>query len=90
MTKLDLDGSALMGKAFSDIDPVIELADLSTETGRKIQSGFRFLFMGATQGIRNPDAHEQFKPLDDEEGFEALAFASLLMRRLDEANVKIS
>lgn len=87
VTKLDLDGSSLMSKAFSDSDPLIELADLSTETGRNIQSGFRFLFMGAAQGIRNPDAHEQFKQLDDEEGFEALAFASLLMRRLDEAHL---
>ena len=88
MTKLDLDGSAPMTRVFSDKYPVIELADLSTETGRNVQSGFRFLFMGAAQGIRNPEAHEQFRPLDDEEGFEALAFASLLMRRLDEAKVK--
>ena len=88
MTNLALDGSGLMSRAFSDKDPVVELADLSTETGRNIQSGFRFLFMGATQGLRNPDAHEQFRPLDNEEGFEALAFASLLMRRLDEAKVK--
>jgi hypothetical protein len=41
--------------------------------------------MGAVQGIRNPDAHEQFKELKDGEAFEMLAFASLLMRRLDEA-----
>jgi hypothetical protein len=35
------------------------------------------------QALRNPDAHELFRPLDAEEGFEALAFASMLMRRLD-------
>jgi hypothetical protein len=45
------------------------------------------LFKGAVQGIRNPDAHEQFKPLDEEEGLEDLAFASMLMRRLDGAKV---
>jgi hypothetical protein len=60
---------------------------LLTETGKNVQSGFRFLFMGAVQGIRNPDAHQQFQPLDQEEGLEKLAFASMLMRRLDEAVV---
>jgi uncharacterized protein (TIGR02391 family) len=85
MTGLDLDGSKLMGEAFTDSDPPIALADLSTETGRNIQAGFRFLFMGAVRGIRNPDAHELFKALDAEEALETLAFASMLMRRLDDA-----
>jgi uncharacterized protein (TIGR02391 family) len=83
MTGLELDGSTLMGEAFKDSDPPIVLADLSTETGRNIQAGYRFLFMGAVRGIRNPDAHELFKALDAEEALEMLAFASLLMRRLD-------
>lgn len=87
LTLLDLDGQALMAKAFADTEPRIRLGDLSTQTGRNIQAGFRFLFMGAAQGIRNPNAHEQFRDLSAEEGLEALAFASLLMRRLDEATV---
>ena len=70
MTGLDFDGSALMAQAFADAHPRIILSDLSTETGKNIQAGFRFLFMGAVQGIRNPDAHEQFKPIDDEEALE--------------------
>jgi hypothetical protein len=41
--------------------------------------------MGAVRGIRNPDAHELFKALDAEEALETLAFASMLMRRLDAA-----
>jgi uncharacterized protein (TIGR02391 family) len=85
MTGLDLDGSKLMAEALTDSGPPIALADLSTETGRNIQTGFRFLFMGAVRGIRNPDAHELFKALDAEEALETLAFASMLMRRLDEA-----
>jgi uncharacterized protein (TIGR02391 family) len=85
MTGLDLDGSKLMGDAFRDAEPPIALGDLSTETGRNIQAGFRLLFMGAVRGIRNPDAHELFEALDAEEGLETLAFASMLMRRLDEA-----
>jgi uncharacterized protein (TIGR02391 family) len=85
MSGLDLDGAPLMAKAFADENPPLVLDDLSTATGRNVQAGFRFLLMGAAQGIRNPDAHEQFRPLDDEEALEMLAFASVLMRRLDQA-----
>jgi uncharacterized protein (TIGR02391 family) len=83
MTGLDLDGAKLMGEALKDADPPLALADLSTETGRNIQAGFRLMFMGAVRGIRNPDAHERFKALGAEEALETLAFASMLMRRLD-------
>lgn len=86
MTGLESDGSDLMAKAFRDKDPPVRLADLSTETGRNIQAGFRFMFMGAVRGIRNPDAHELFQALDEEEALEKLGFASMLMRRLDEAS----
>lgn len=41
--------------------------------------------MGAMRGIRNPHAHEHFPGLDENEALEQLGFASMLMRRLDEA-----
>lgn len=85
MAGADGDGTGLMGQVFSDKDPVLLLADLATQTGKDIQNGYKFLFMGAAQGIRNPDAHEQFKALGPEEGMEELALASLLMRKLDGA-----
>ncbi len=88
MSNLNLDGQDLMAKAFGDErdpNPPIELANLQTETGRNVQSGFRFMFMGAVRGIRNPDAHELFKPVSEAEAFEELAFASMLMRRLDDS-----
>ena len=88
MTGADGDGGAgLMGDVLSDENPRLALGDLSTHTGKDIQRGMRFLFMGAATAIRNPDAHEQFKALGPEEGFEELAFASMLMRRLDTAKV---
>jgi uncharacterized protein (TIGR02391 family) len=90
---LDLDGQDLMAKAFGDErdrNPPVQLADLHTETGRNIQTGFRFMFMGAVRGIRNPDAHELFKPITDAEGFEELAFSSMLMRRLDDVEARRS
>jgi uncharacterized protein (TIGR02391 family) len=88
MTGVDLDGSSLMDQTLGSANPRIVFADLSTQTGRDIQQGLHFMFKGAVQGIRNPDAHEQFKPLDEEEGLEELTFASMLMRRLDGATVR--
>ena len=82
MTGLDADGSDLMARAFADKDGPLQIGG-SDDTGRNIQAGYRFLFMGAVRGIRNPDAHELFVPLSDEEAFELLGLASLLMRRLD-------
>lgn len=46
------------------------------------------MFMGAVVGIRNPRAHEQFEAMDENEALEELAFASLLMRRLDDAEAR--
>lgn len=86
MTGLPDDGSRLMSAAFKDDDPSLALADLSTQTGRNIQAGYRFLFMGAVQAIRNPSAHEPFGKLDDDEAFELLGLASHLMRKLDQAD----
>jgi uncharacterized protein (TIGR02391 family) len=91
MTGLNADGSDLMATAFGDDrdpNPPIRLADVSKESGRNIQSGFRFIFMGAVRGIRNPDAHELFEPVSEEEAFEELSLASMLMRRLDDASVR--
>lgn len=85
MTGLSGDGAGLMGNAFKDDQPTLVLADLTTPTGKDIQSGYRFLFMGSQQAIRNPAAHEQFGELDGDEAFELLGLASLLMRKLDEA-----
>jgi uncharacterized protein (TIGR02391 family) len=85
MTRLPGDGAGLMGQAFSSDKPRLILGDLSTATGRDVQDGYRFLFMGAQQAIRNPAAHEPFGDIDDDEAFELLGLASQLMRRLDSA-----
>ncbi len=88
MTGLDRDGSSLMDAALNISNPKIVFADLGTTTGKDIQRGLYFMFKGAVLGIRNPDAHEQFQPLREEEGLELLAFASMLMRKLDAATVR--
>jgi len=87
MSGLSGDGMGLMSNAFRDEQPTLVLADLTTQTGRDIQAGYRFLFMGSQQAIRNPPAHEQFGELADDEAFELLGLASHLMRKLDKAHL---
>lgn len=84
MSGLTADGAGLMSTAFKDNQPAVVLADLTTQTGKDTQAGYRFLFMGSQQAIRNPSAHEPFGEIDDDEAFELLGLASQLMRRLDQ------
>lgn len=86
LTGLQTDGDALIGKAFSLTDPLIVLSDLSTESGQNDQKGFMQIFKGAFQGIRNPKAHSLTHDLTPSKAAQYLVLASLLVRRLDEAN----
>jgi uncharacterized protein (TIGR02391 family) len=79
----EYDGSDLMNKAFSLQNPIITLADLSTETGKNIQKGYLQIFAGAMIGIRNPKAHDNLV-IDKKRAIHHLYFASLLMYKIDE------
>ncbi len=48
------------------------------QSGQDEQEGFRFMFMGAVRGIRNPKAHEAVSQLDPQRALEYLGFASIL------------
>ena len=88
MTGLNLDGSKLMDDALGRPNPKIIFVDQSTQTGQDIQQRLHVMFKGAVQAIRNPDAHEQFQLLDEQEGLEELAFVSMLIHKLDVATTK--
>lgn len=77
------DGQALMLKVFSDTDPVLVAGDQTTQTGRDIQSGTRFLFAGAIAALRNPKAHENME-IEKNDSMRQLIFASMLMFQVDE------
>lgn len=87
-TGLNLDGKQLMAKAFNEKGPVIKLNELKTQSDRDEQEGFKFLFMGAMVGIRNPKAHDDVVQTDPYRTLEYLGFASLLMKRAEEGKVK--
>ena len=82
------DGSSMMGSVLSGTVPILMIADPSTETGRSIQDGYKFLFMGAMLALRNPAAHEQLPDMHEAEAFDQLSFTSILMRALDAATVQ--
>jgi uncharacterized protein (TIGR02391 family) len=79
------DGKGLMGHVFSVNAPVLHLNPGQSMSDRDEQEGFGLIFMGAMLGIRNPKAHDLMTPIDPDRAFEYLAFASFLMRRLDDA-----
>jgi uncharacterized protein (TIGR02391 family) len=80
----DKSGRDLMAHAFRESSPTLQFNTGASVSDRDEQEGFKLIFMGAMQGIRNPKAHDPFVPLDSDRAFEYLAVASLLMRRLDD------
>lgn len=79
--------SKAMVKAFNENDPIIKLNKLTSRSDKDEQEGFRFLYMGAMKGIRNPKAHDNIKQVDKNRTLEYLAFISLLFRRAEEGKL---
>ena len=72
-----------MGEDFDGTTPKLDTATASGQSAADEREGFQALFRGAMLAIRNPKAHELFKPEDPQQALEYLGFASLLHRRLD-------
>jgi len=82
-TGKELDGASLMKTAFSPNNPLIVIADLSTDSGKNIQQGYMEIFAGAMTGIRNPKAHNNLT-IDKKKAKHLIYLASLLMHKIDE------
>jgi uncharacterized protein (TIGR02391 family) len=78
------DGVSLMNQALGTKSPSVVLADISTDTGRNIQEGHRFLLAGAMAGIRNPAAHTT-EETPRETALEQLFVCSYLFRVVEPA-----
>ena len=76
------DGKGLMTIAFSANNPVLKFEPSSSYSDFDIQEGYMHMFAGAMQGIRNPKAHEN-DVIDRNDAIRKLAFASMLMYKLD-------
>lgn len=86
VTGLDDTGRSLMGRAFGGSLPPVRVDTLPGRLGQDEQDGFKLLFMGAMAALRNLAAHGPTRQPSAQEAFEALALASLLLRRLDVAD----
>lgn len=81
--KEELDGAKLMLNAFKKDNPIIRLTDLQSQSDKDVQDGYMHMFAGAMLGIRNPKAHAN-ENISKEDALRKLAFASMLMFKLDD------
>ncbi len=84
-TGIDADGAALVNRAFSLSDPYLVLSEIDTDSGQNDQKGFIQMFSGSYLGIRNPKAHSLNHDLTETKAAQYLVHASLLARRVSEA-----
>jgi len=77
-----------MMAAFDGAAPKMKLNGLGTTSEKDEQEGYRFMFAGAMQGIRNPRAHDPAIVDDPDICLDHLSFVSLLLRRLEQAGYK--
>jgi len=85
---LNESGYKLMMAAFDGATPKVKLNALGTTSEKDEQQGYRFIFAGAMQAIRNPRAHEPTIVDDPDICLDHLSFVSLLLRRLEQAGYK--
>lgn len=78
-------GVKLMMAVFNKDKPTLQLTPLTTTSEIDEQEGFRFLFSGGVMAIRNPRGHDVGVIDDVDVCLDHLAFASLLIRRLEQA-----
>jgi len=81
---IDGRGASLMHKIFNEKNPIIRLNEMRRDFEIDEQAGFRFIYVGAMTGIRNPKAHAEIQQRDPYRTLEYLSLASLLAKRLDE------
>lgn len=78
-------GLKLMMAAFDGSTPKVKLNALVTTSEKDEQQGYRFVFAGSMQGIRNPRAHEVTIVDDPDICLDHLSLVSMLLRRLEQA-----
>lgn len=83
--KRDLDGQALMSTVFSEQKPILKINKFSNQSEIDEQAGFKFIYMGAIRGIRNPKAHERIIQTDPIRTLKYLSLASLLIEIAEES-----
>jgi uncharacterized protein (TIGR02391 family) len=81
-------GFQLMMDAFDGTSPKVQLTPLVTISDKDEQQGYRFVFAGGMQGIRNPRGHEDTVVDNPDICLDHLSFVSMLLRRLEQSGYK--
>lgn len=87
-----LSGKGLMTTVFNEQNPLLDITSDNSNTTQKAdeREGYKYLFMGAAQALRNTRGHGPNLQTGEQEAMEMLATASLLMRALDRAAARLS
>ncbi len=88
LSKIAKSGFQLMMDAFDGAAPKVKLTPLVSMSDKDEQQGYRFIFAGGMQGIRNPRAHDPAIVDNPDTCLDHLSFVSLLLRRLEQAGYK--
>jgi uncharacterized protein (TIGR02391 family) len=81
-------GRSLMMRVFGGTPPKLPLNPGMTVSEQSEQEGFKFLFAGTMQGIRNPRGHTTGIIDDPDSCLDHLGLASMLLRKLEEAGLR--
>lgn len=82
----------LMTAVFNEQAPLLDITSDNADADQKDdeREGFKFLFMGAAQALRNTRGHGPNLQTGEQEAMEMLAAASFLMRALDRAAQRLT
>jgi uncharacterized protein (TIGR02391 family) len=78
-------GAKCMLQVFAESSPQIVLTPNLTVSDKDEQKGYQFLFAGSMFAIRNPRGHEFDLKDSPDTCLDHLAFASMLLRRLEQS-----
>jgi uncharacterized protein (TIGR02391 family) len=82
-------GTNLMETVFDEENPIIKVPEAG-HYYKDVQKGFKHLFVGASQGIRNPKAHKEIIQRDPHITLQYLGFFSFLLKRIDYWHTDVS
>jgi len=83
------DGVDLFHKALPLENPIVKVADLSTENGKNVQEGTKYLLVGYYKAYRNPSAHKIIK-LGKSVSLNVLHGLNDIILKLTKSNVECS
>lgn len=81
-------GKSLMMRVFGGSPPKLPLNPGMTPSELSEQEGYKFIFAGTMQGIRNPRGHTTRIADDPDTCLDHLSLASMLLRKLEEAGLR--